>query len=173
MVQWPIVVAAVILKVVSLQLTSLLHEDKELIQKLLSLRVVIQFVKLEIEEWTESTCCYTVLYQIKQKKKQEGSFVWPCDLLDALERWNEPTLAKSRDGSPRTFPPSFSSAQMVPPLCKHTHTQTNIEHYNVAPCKVLQLKAFIWPLVFILNSFNPIYTCATITFIYIFLCLSV
>lgn len=40
-------VAAVIVKVVTLQLTSLLHEDKELIQKLLSLWVVVQFVKLE------------------------------------------------------------------------------------------------------------------------------
>lgn len=58
-------VAAVILKVVTLQLTSLLHEDKELIQKLLPLWVVVQFVKLEIEEWTKSTCCYTVLYQLK------------------------------------------------------------------------------------------------------------
>lgn len=34
----------------ALNLTSFLHEDEELIKKLLSLWVVIQFVKLEIKE---------------------------------------------------------------------------------------------------------------------------
>lgn len=37
------------------------------------------------------------------------------------------TLAKSRDGSALTFPPSFSSAQMALPLCKHTQRNVSEE----------------------------------------------
>lgn len=42
--------------------TSFLHEDEEFIKKLLSLWVVIQFVKLQIEEQYHQHAVYSVLY---------------------------------------------------------------------------------------------------------------
>lgn len=47
------------------------------------------------------------------------------------------TLAKSLDGSPFIFPPSFSSAQMALPLCKNT------DRGNISERFVLQIVLFV------------------------------
>lgn len=106
----------------SLQLTSLLHEDKELIQELLPLWVAIQLVQLQIE---------------KQMHRHQAVAPFLTECCFALQKRKKIlTLAKSRDGSPLTFPPSFSSAQMAPPLCKHTHTLVQL--YTKGACDRLR-----------------------------------
>lgn len=87
-------------------LTSFLHKDEEVVQELLSFGVIIQFIKLRTA-WIRISnklignhCGFYFFFQVKT-----------CQIL---------TLAKSLDGSPLIFPPSGSSAQMEPPLCKHT-----------------------------------------------------
>lgn len=114
----------------SLQLTSLLHEDKELIQKLLSLWVVVQFVKLEIEEWTQSACGFTVLYQMKlrteKKKNDQGGFcvtLWRSWRFRKM-KWTDLSKVPGRLSS------HFPSVSLLGPdgatfLQTHTHKQAN------------------------------------------------
>ena len=99
-------------------LTSFLHKDKEVIQKLLSLWVIIQFIKLEM-----------YFKNISNKLINFSSDYFRLFLI-YIHLLNLLTLAKSLDGSPLSFPPSVSSAQIALPLCMKTHG----EKHQLAVC---------------------------------------